>query len=47
MRGRASKMRILASLLSLTAALAAQAKSPLKFEISWDKPMDGHVVLIV
>jgi hypothetical protein len=32
--------------LILVAALPALAKSPLKFEISWDKPMDGHVVLV-
>jgi hypothetical protein len=38
----------LATLLLLTATtLAAQPKSPLRFEISWPKPMDGHVVLIV
>jgi Putative esterase len=33
--------------LLMLAALSAQAKSPLKFEISWDKPMDGHVVLVI
>jgi hypothetical protein len=33
--------------LLILAALSAQAKSPLKFEISWDKPMDGHVVLVI
>ncbi len=42
-----SKMRILASFLLLAGALTAQPKSPLRFEISWEKPMDGHVVLIV
>src|ERR1022692_3040441 len=40
-------MRILASLLCLAASLAAQPRSPLRFEISWEKPMDGHVVLIL
>jgi hypothetical protein len=40
-------MRLLASLLLCAATLAAQPKSPLHFEISWEKPMDGHVVLII
>ncbi len=31
----------------LAAALTMQAKSPLKFEISWSKPLDGHVVLVI
>jgi hypothetical protein len=35
----------LAGLIGL--APPARAKSPLKFEISWDKPMDGHVVLVI
>jgi hypothetical protein len=39
-------MRFLAAVL-LCAALSAQPKSPLRFEVSWEKPMDGHVVLIV
>src|SRR5664279_5563041 len=39
--------RFLTGLLWLAAALPAQAKSPAKFEISWSKPMDGHVVLII
>jgi hypothetical protein len=40
-------MRIATGLLLLAAALQLQAQSPLKFEISWDKPMDGHVVLVI
>jgi hypothetical protein len=40
-------MRYVTGLLLLAAALPAQAKSPLKFEISWPKPMDGHVVLVI
>src|SRR3954465_15749180 len=40
-------MRLFASLLLCAAALKAQPKSPLHFEISWEKPMDGHVVLII
>src|SRR5262249_23691976 len=39
-------MRLSAGLL-LLAALPAMAASPLKFEISWAKPMDGHVVLVI
>jgi hypothetical protein len=39
--------RYLSALLLLVAAVPALAKSPLKFEISWDKPMDGHVVLVI
>ena len=31
----------------LAAGLPAYAASPLRFDISWDKPLDGHVVLIV
>ena len=40
-------MRILASLLLSVVCLTAQPKSLLRFEVSWEKPMDGHVVLIV
>ena len=40
-------MRLLASLLCIALRLAAQSKSPLRFEISWEKPMDGHVVLVL
>jgi len=40
-------MRLLASLLFLASALAAQTKSPLRFEISWPKQQDGHIVLII
>src|ERR1700753_1072878 len=40
-------MRIATGLLLLAASLPLQAKSPLKFDISWDKPMDGHVVLVI
>jgi hypothetical protein len=39
--------RYLSSLLLLAAAFPMLAKSPLKFEIRWDKPMDGHVVLVI
>jgi S-formylglutathione hydrolase FrmB len=39
-------LRILGIAFCLLAAQAF-AKSPLRFEISWDKPMDGHVVLVV
>ena len=35
------------TLLLFAAALPAQVKSPIKFEISWAKPMDGHVVLVI
>ncbi|MEI9974690.1 MAG: hypothetical protein WDO73_23160 [Ignavibacteriota bacterium] len=42
---RSEMMRL--GLLLIWLALAAQGKSPLKFEISWDKPMDGHVVLVI
>jgi len=40
-------MRYVTGLLLLAAALPSLGKSPLKFEISWDKPMDGHVVLVI
>jgi hypothetical protein len=39
--------RFPALLLVFAAALPAQVKSPIKFEISWAKPMDGHVVLVI
>jgi hypothetical protein len=34
-------------LLLAAAALAAQPKAALRFEVSWPKAMDGHVVLII
>jgi hypothetical protein len=40
-------MRILASFVLLAAPFAAQAKSPLRFEVSWANPMDGRVVLVI
>ncbi|HEY2012177.1 MAG TPA: alpha/beta hydrolase-fold protein [Bryobacteraceae bacterium] len=40
-------MSLITSLLLLAAGLPAQTRSPLKFEVSWSKPMNGHVVLIV
>jgi hypothetical protein len=40
-------MRVLISLLLLAAALPADAKSSLRFAISWARPMDGHVVLAI
>jgi hypothetical protein len=40
-------MRLSAALLVLSAALSAQPKSPARFEISWSKPLDGRVILIV
>ena len=40
-------MRILASLLLLAVPFVAQAKSPLRFEVSWANPMDGRVVLVI
>src|SRR5579862_552019 len=33
--------------LCLLAAVPAFAASPLRFEISWDKPLDRHVVLVI
>src|SRR5208283_875770 len=39
--------RLSAALLVLSAALFAQPKSPARFEISWSKPLDGRVLLIV
>jgi len=39
--------RFATGLLLLAAALPAQAKSSLKFEISWARPMDGRVVLVL
>jgi enterochelin esterase-like enzyme len=39
--------RFFASLWLFAAALPATAKSPLRFEISWARPMDGHVVLVI
>jgi hypothetical protein len=40
-------MRLSAALLVLSAALSAQPESPARFEISWSKPLDGRVLLIV
>ncbi|MGA3016621.1 MAG: alpha/beta hydrolase-fold protein [Bryobacteraceae bacterium] len=40
-------MRIRASLLLLAVPFVAQAKSPLRFEVSWANPMDGRVVLVI
>jgi hypothetical protein len=37
----------LSALLVLSAVLSAQPKSPARFEISWPKPLDGRVLLIV
>jgi len=42
-----SNVRLLTSLLLLAAGLSAAPKSPLRFEVSWARPMDGHMVLIV
>src|SRR5271154_6054755 len=39
--------QFLSTVLVFAAVLPAQVKSPLKFEISWAKPMDGHVVLVI
>ena len=39
--------RLSIGLLLFAAMLPASAKSPLKFEISWAKPMDGHVVVVI
>ena len=40
-------MRLLACFLLAASALAAPAPAALRFEISWSKPADGHVVLIL
>lgn len=40
-------MRRPAILLLLSSALFAQTKSPARFEISWSKPLDGRVLLIL
>ena len=41
-------MRLFAAVLLVSTSLFAQAgKSPLRFEIAWGKPMDGHVVLAI
>jgi enterochelin esterase-like enzyme len=40
-------MRFLATLALVAGVLSAQSRSSLRFEISWDKPMDGHLVLIL
>ena len=40
-------MRLLGCLILAASALSAQTAAPLRFEISWSKPADGHVVLIL
>src|ERR1700677_1788904 len=40
-------MRLPAILLLAASCLGAQPKAALRFEISWAKPLDGHVVLIL
>src|SRR6266536_3503679 len=40
-------MRLCAALFLLAATLSAQPKSPARFEISWAKPLDGRVLLIL
>ena len=40
-------MRLFAALLAFSAALSAQPKSAARFEISWSRPLDGRVLLIV
>ena len=40
-------MRLSALLLIFAALLPAQQAAPLRFEISWSKPTDGHVVLVL
>jgi Putative esterase len=40
-------MRFSAAILLLSAALSAEPKSPARFEISWAKPLDGRVLLIL
>jgi enterochelin esterase-like enzyme len=40
-------MRLFTSLLLLAAPFLAQARSPLRFEVSWLTPKDGHVVLVI
>jgi hypothetical protein len=40
-------MRLSAFLLLVATGLCAQPKPALRFEVSWAKPLDGHVVLIL
>ncbi len=40
-------MRFLLALALAAGSLGAQAASPLRFEISWEKPADGRVLLIL
>jgi hypothetical protein len=40
-------MRLSAFLLLVATSLCAQPKPALRFEVSWAKPLDGHVVLIL
>jgi hypothetical protein len=40
-------MRLSALLLLVATGLCAQPKPALRFEVSWAKPLDGHVVLIL
>src|SRR6266536_1715525 len=40
-------MRLCAALFLLAATLSAQTKSSARFEISWPKPLDGRVLLIL
>jgi enterochelin esterase-like enzyme len=47
MKPRKTCRRFLATLALAAAAAAAQPRSPLRFEISWDKPLDGRVLLIL
>ena len=40
-------MRFFPALLLLSTALFAQPKSPARFDISWQKPLDGRLLLIL
>ena len=40
-------MRLSTALLLLSAVLSAQSKSPAHFDISWPKPLDGRLLLIL
>src|SRR5258708_32613200 len=39
--------RLPATLALVAGALAAQSRSPLRLEVSWERPMDGRLVLIL